>query len=285
MTTATCAACGGPLTPAVESCHERPGLLSLVDIYDALVLDNVSVLDVDLPSRCPGCGVAVAEPHHVGCTLARCSLHRCARDQDQCDCDARYLEAVARADRPRWRTTARYPGRGGRNGDGAHSAAARRSSEASATPNRRSKEKTMTEISNREDMLAALKDRGMVTPKVLARLANRPRRPGSPPSHYYRQQLEQELERRRRNPLLSTESYLPGGPRQVLLTEPQDSDPLIELANAAYIEELRQMFEHDIAWIRQRRIVEPVLARARAAEERHRQQQLLRLKTAVRDRR
>jgi hypothetical protein len=124
------------------------------------------------------------------------------------------------------------------------------------------KESTLTKA----ELRAALEARGLATPHynpaVLMRLAHRPRRPGTPPSRYFRELLEQELERRRRNQLTSMDPAVKGGPRLVLLTEPQDEDPLIALMKAANIESMQQ-FRDDIKQARRRRDVAPAMARAR----------------------
>lgn len=95
-----CPACGGPMNRGVIRCIERPGALTFVEMYDQLVLDDVSVLDtLHAPSHCTACGVDADQPHHVGCTMARCGDHR-GGPRVACDCDARWLAAAARI---RWR--------------------------------------------------------------------------------------------------------------------------------------------------------------------------------------
>ena len=106
-----CAACGGP-PGRTSSCAAPPGLETLAAAYDDLVLDDLDWLDVDLPTTCWECHVDADQPHHVGCPMVRCAVHRGPRGE--CPCDGEWLAEAARIPwhqrirwpqlrRPRWR--------------------------------------------------------------------------------------------------------------------------------------------------------------------------------------
>lgn len=128
-------------------------------------------------------------------------------------------------------------------------------------------------MNSRAELQAALEARGLLMPRlnpeVLMRLARRPRRPGSPVSTFYRDELAKEIERRRRNPLLSEDGG-PGRPRLVRLTDPQDDDPLIALVNAAHVETMQEV-RYGIEQGVRARTVRPVITR-------HQQRQALQLR-------
>ncbi len=90
-----CAACGGPMDGRTTSCIERPGALTFVEMYDQLVLDDVSRLDtMRAPSCCADCRVDADRTHHIGCQLARCGEHPGPRTA--CGCDGSFLAEVSR---------------------------------------------------------------------------------------------------------------------------------------------------------------------------------------------